>query len=352
MDRRHLTGEFTVFRAKECGGTRPVVMTTDGGRDQVATTIARTGWHSFERPLPQVLAAVAAQARRCDLRRRCQHRLLRPAGPPREPPRRGPGLRALPAGARAARAQRGLERQQRRRRGLPPSGREPGRAALYVPEQGHGLVETSASLDPSFKDAAPRRHGRGRRGHPRRVNAGLRPRARWPSSRSTSRGWSTPCSSGATGLLRRIGHGSWWRCCRPATSPPWRSTAPGSATSTSSSTRTARSRRRRGGLRPDGVEPPLGAPHRVGARPAPAPRRRALAGTQPARHRLTHRPSTVAPGGRMGRRTLSGCRRPCDKHCSSPSEGRCSPVWPSCWRAVASSRCATRSAGWRSASSG
>ena len=52
-----------MFRAKEFGGTRPVVMSTDGGRDHVASTIARTGWRSFEQPLPQVLAAIATEAR-------------------------------------------------------------------------------------------------------------------------------------------------------------------------------------------------------------------------------------------------------------------------------------------------
>ena len=150
-DRRHLAGEFSVFRAKEFGGTRPVVMSTDGGRDQVASTIARTGWHSFELPLPQVLAAIATEARGAvydvgantgfyallarHVNRRVAVRAFEPYPPVLELLERNVVVNGNNVDVVAAAV-----------------GREPGRAALYVPEQGHGLVETSASLDPAFKD--------------------------------------------------------------------------------------------------------------------------------------------------------------------------------------------------------
>jgi FkbM family methyltransferase len=149
-DRRAVTDELIEFRAEELGGTRPVMMSTDGGRDQVATTIARTGWRSFERPLPQVLAAIASQADGAiydvgantgfyallarHVNPRVAVRAFEPYPPVLELLERNVALNDDEVDVVASAV-----------------GREPGLAALYVPEQGHGLVETSASLDPGFK---------------------------------------------------------------------------------------------------------------------------------------------------------------------------------------------------------
>jgi FkbM family methyltransferase len=149
-DRRHTSGEFSVFRAKELGGTRPVVMSTDAGRDQVASAISRTGWQSFELPLPQVLAAVAVESRGAiydvgantgfyallarHVNRKVPVRAFEPYPPVLELLERNVVVNGNTVDIVAAAV-----------------GSESGRATLYVPEQGHGLVETSASLDPEFK---------------------------------------------------------------------------------------------------------------------------------------------------------------------------------------------------------
>ena len=242
LDRRHITGEFSVFRASEWGGTRPVVMGTDGGRDQVATTIARTGWRSFELPLPQVLAAVAAEAHGAvydvgantgfyallarNVNRRVAVRAFEPFPPVLELLQRnvvvnGSTVDVVPAAV----------------------GAEAGRATLYIPEQGHGLVETSASLDPSFKEGH----------HDGTVEVDVVTLDEFNAGFGSERvalvkidveGMEHAVLTGAEGLLRRAIDPGWsWRCCPRATSPPSRRTGHSSATSTCSSTRTVRSSR-------------------------------------------------------------------------------------------------------------
>jgi FkbM family methyltransferase len=127
-------------------------MSTDHGRDQVATTVASGGWSSFELPLPRVLAAIAAEAQGAvydvgantgfyallarHVNREVTVRAFEPYPPVLELLQRnivmnGSTVDVVPAAVGAA----------------------AGRATLWVPTQGHGLVETSASLDPSFTHA-------------------------------------------------------------------------------------------------------------------------------------------------------------------------------------------------------
>lgn len=41
-----------MFRVENSGDGNPVLMSTAGGRDQVACTVAKAGWREYEAPLP------------------------------------------------------------------------------------------------------------------------------------------------------------------------------------------------------------------------------------------------------------------------------------------------------------
>mgnify|MGYP006273004795 CR=1 FL=1 len=95
------------------GQTQAIRMHACGGRDQVVHQALRAGWRSYEAPMPLVLSRLIA----------------------------GRPTAFLTFGADASAVQ--LYR-------LALSDRC-GEATLFLPDQGHGLVETSASLNPEFR---------------------------------------------------------------------------------------------------------------------------------------------------------------------------------------------------------
>jgi FkbM family methyltransferase len=128
-------------------------MRGEGGRDQIARDLHRDGWTGFEAPVPDVWGAWA----------------LTSAGAVLDVGA-NTGLYALIAAAVApvavhafepyAPVRAVLERNVAGNRNLPGTidvraeavGALPGEASLYIPSDAHGLVETSCSLDPGFKD--------------------------------------------------------------------------------------------------------------------------------------------------------------------------------------------------------
>ncbi len=134
------------------GGATSMLMDALGGRDQIVATAAQSSWRAFECPLPALLHACVA---------------------------RSPGV-VIDAGANtgfyallatcASRAARVLAFEPYRpvfdvlRRNIAANGAgdrieavplalssRDGPATLYVPTQEHGLMETSSSLEPAFK---------------------------------------------------------------------------------------------------------------------------------------------------------------------------------------------------------
>ena len=113
----------------------------------------RSGW------LARVRASGAGRVRRARARRgrsrarrRREHRLLRARRGVRRSERRGARVRAVSAGARGAPRQRRHEHVRISSASLRGSRRcAEGDALLHIPNPSHGLVETSASLNPAFR---------------------------------------------------------------------------------------------------------------------------------------------------------------------------------------------------------
>lgn len=129
-------------------------MGTLRGRDQIATAISAGGWKAFEPPLPDVFAAVV---------RRYHGGLVLDVGA-------NSGFYSLLAVAASSHcevhafeplpeARRALDHNLRLNPRLRPRVRifaaavadRAGTAALHLPDASHGLLETSASLNPAFK---------------------------------------------------------------------------------------------------------------------------------------------------------------------------------------------------------
>ena len=136
------------------GGSATMLMDALGGRDQIVATAARSSWLEFERPLPAMFHASVAR----------DPGVVIDVGA-------NTGFYAFLAFFASAQARvlafepyravfevlgRNIAANRSRGRIEPvpcalSSGR--GSAALYVPTQEHGLMETSASLEPAFKQA-------------------------------------------------------------------------------------------------------------------------------------------------------------------------------------------------------
>jgi FkbM family methyltransferase len=135
------------------GGLR-FSLSGEGGRDQVARDLFLHGWEGFEAPAPDVFGAWAAGSRGVVLDVGANTGLYALLAARVAP---AVEVRAFePYGAARAVLERNLA--------LNPdlAGRvevvpwavsdRQGEAPLYVPSDAHGLVETSCSLDPTFKD--------------------------------------------------------------------------------------------------------------------------------------------------------------------------------------------------------
>jgi FkbM family methyltransferase len=145
----------TAVPAEAVGGRRITVKLPGRvGRDQIATALRESGWDGFEPPMPTVFAAIAASnpGAICDvgantglysvIAAKVNTANVVYAFEP-FPPVQEDLRSTLRANHCALRVQ------------VEPIavGSAAGVATLYVPVQDHGLVETSATLSPTFKDA-------------------------------------------------------------------------------------------------------------------------------------------------------------------------------------------------------
>lgn len=134
-------------------GCRPFYMLDQDGRDQIVRDVRAQGWAAYERPLPQVLAAVARRSRGAFwdvgantgfytlLALACGRHLTAQAFEP------------FPPAAEALAANLAINRIGRRARLVRAAvGSETGSAELWLPPAEHGLIETSSSLSPAFKE--------------------------------------------------------------------------------------------------------------------------------------------------------------------------------------------------------
>jgi FkbM family methyltransferase len=134
-----------MFSSKSLG------MQTLGGREQIARSVWSRGWRSWETPLPEMVAAVTSpEATVLDIGANTGFYSLLAASV-------SPGVRVhafepLPAVAEILTGNLKLNPQGSQVTVVPDAvDSEPGQTELYVPLDGHGLVETSASLEESFR---------------------------------------------------------------------------------------------------------------------------------------------------------------------------------------------------------
>lgn len=135
------------------GRSTPLCMNRCGGKDQVVRQIEAQGWRSYEAPLPVILSQLVS----------CRPTVFLDIGA-------NTGFYSLVAALAGAREIRAFEpvpfiadlleanightlRDDRQRISVQRQALsdQEGEASLHMPDQGHGLIETSASLDPSFR---------------------------------------------------------------------------------------------------------------------------------------------------------------------------------------------------------
>ncbi len=124
-----------------------------GGRDQIVRDVRRSGWASYEHPLPQVLAVVARLSRGAfwDVGANTGfYTLLALACGPRL---RAEAFEPFPPAAEALAANLSINRSGRRATIVAKAaGAAPGQAQLWLPPADHGLIETSSSLNSDVKE--------------------------------------------------------------------------------------------------------------------------------------------------------------------------------------------------------
>lgn len=122
------------------------------GRDQVAGEVERHGWASFEQPLPAVLAALVrrfcAGGTFADIGANTGYYALLAAAV--EPSVAVDAYEPYPPVLETLEQNVAINRAHRVRVHGVALGAAAGTATLYVPVGGHGLVETSSSLNPRF----------------------------------------------------------------------------------------------------------------------------------------------------------------------------------------------------------
>ena len=146
-------GLFIMAVPDGCGGTTTMVMDALGGRDQIVATAAQSSWAAFERPLPALLHACVARSPGVVIDAGANtgfYALLAICASSAahvlafEPYR--PVFDVLQGNIAANHVGCRIEAVP-----LALSDRS-GPANLYVPTQEHGLMETSSSLEPGFKE--------------------------------------------------------------------------------------------------------------------------------------------------------------------------------------------------------
>ena len=151
-DGESLRGPIVTVRPPLVGDATPVRMFTHGGRDQIAREFAEKGWSEFEQPLPDVFAACVIHSTGLILdvgantgfytllalacSGACRVHAFEPLGPIADLLDDNLVLNGATDRVKVFRQALGDRR---------------GNGQLFIPEASHGLIETSASLDRSFK---------------------------------------------------------------------------------------------------------------------------------------------------------------------------------------------------------
>jgi FkbM family methyltransferase len=146
-------GPIVILRPPRFPDVTPVRMFLHGGRDQIAREIVEQGWDAFEQPLPDVFAACVTGSTGLVLdigantgfytllalasSRACTVHAFEPLGPVADLLDDNLGLND--AGSRVVVFRQAVSDRR-------------GTASLFIPDASHGLIETSASLNGSFKE--------------------------------------------------------------------------------------------------------------------------------------------------------------------------------------------------------
>jgi FkbM family methyltransferase len=141
-----------VWIQPDVAGAEPFHVLRVRGSDQVALMAATSGWASFEQPLPVVITALVD--------RFCRGRLVADVGANSgyysllvtavDPRVRVDAFEPYPPVTAILRRNLAINAADRITVRTAALGEMSGRATLYVPNDTHGLVETSSSLNPDF----------------------------------------------------------------------------------------------------------------------------------------------------------------------------------------------------------
>jgi FkbM family methyltransferase len=135
-----------------------ICMDDCGGRDQVVRHVMASGWRSYESPLPLVLARLIQAGQRLgnvvflDIGANTGfYSILAAITGAFEVRAYEPVPFIVDILKRNVEASLGVHQEQLHVHALALSNQS-GSATIYMPDQGHGLVETSASLNPEFRE--------------------------------------------------------------------------------------------------------------------------------------------------------------------------------------------------------
>jgi FkbM family methyltransferase len=131
---------------------RSLAMVRVRGADQIAAALATDGWLGFERPLPDVFATLVRSKRGLVLDVGANTGFYALVAACVEPSVEVDAFEPYPLVVDLLRANLAINRTGPRVRVFEKAiGRVSGSAELHVPDPSHGLVETSASLNPEFR---------------------------------------------------------------------------------------------------------------------------------------------------------------------------------------------------------
>lgn len=129
-------------------------MYTRGGADQIARDLSKFGWHGFERPVPDVFARCVAATDGLVVDVGANTGFYALVAAHVSSATTVHAFEPYPEALRCLEENLQLNREAARRVETFPyaASDAPGKQLLYVPDPGHGLVETSCSLDGTFKE--------------------------------------------------------------------------------------------------------------------------------------------------------------------------------------------------------
>jgi FkbM family methyltransferase len=138
-------------------GANPFAMVRIKGSDQIAAAIAADGWLAFERPVPDVFVALVRARRGLVLDVGANTGFYALAAVSVDPSIEAHAFEPYPPVRELLRANIDINAQGARVRVFAEAvGSAKRDALLHIPNPSHGLVETSASLNPAFRVEADR----------------------------------------------------------------------------------------------------------------------------------------------------------------------------------------------------